>query len=362
MAKGVSVFLGLDWSLAENLEYLTQAAQAGFSRVFTSLHIPEANYSQLIAEFKQILDLTTRLDMVVIADISPNAYQYLQVEAHDLAAFKKMGLAGIRLDYGFAPELIASYTNNDADLLIELNASTMSVEFLQQIMNAGANGKNISACHNYYPRQNTGISLESLQRKNQIFHHYQVPVSAFVGLATGRRGPLYEGLPTLEFTRSLAPHVSAQILLAAGIDHVFIGDAQADLPTLQRIGKLTPDIIELDVADYLLNPIYGELFQQVHTNRPDSSADVIRSQESRLMLLENNVIRREVQAENCVSRNKGSIAIDNIAYGRYSGELQICKRNLTADERVNVIGRVSDDGLHLLDYIGDNQKFKLVLF
>ena len=83
---------------------------------------------------------------------------------------------------------------------------------------------------------------------------------------------------------------------------------------------------------------------------------------SRLMLLENNVIRREVQAENCVSRNKGSIAIDNIAYGRYSGELQICKRNLTADERVNVIGRVSDDGLHLLDYIGDNQKFKLVLF
>ncbi|HRG62495.1 MAG TPA: MupG family TIM beta-alpha barrel fold protein [Burkholderiales bacterium] len=361
MAKGISVFLGLDWSLEDNLEYLTQAAQAGFNRVFTSLHIPEANYSQLIAEFKQILDLATQLNMTVIADISPNAYQYLQVEAHDLAAFKKIGLAGIRLDYGFAPELIASYTNNDVGLLIELNASTMSAEFMQQIMNVGANAKNISACHNYYPRQNTGISLESLQRKNQIFHHHDVPVSGFIGMKTGRRGPLYEGLPTLEFTRSLTPQVSAQILLAAGIDHVFIGDAQADLPILQRIGKLTPDIIELDVANYLSNPVYSELFQQIHTNRPDAAADVIRSQESRLMLLENNVIRRDVLAENCVVRNKGSITIDNIAYGRYSGELQICKRDLAADERVNVIGRVSEDSLHLLDYIGDNQRFKLVL-
>jgi hypothetical protein len=361
MAKGISVFLGLDWSLEDNLKYLTQAAQAGFSRVFTSLHIPEANYSQLIAEFKQILDLATGLDMAVIADISPNAYQYLQVEAHDLAAFKKIGLAGIRLDYGFAPELIASYTNNDVGLLIELNASTMSAEFMQQIMIAGANAKNISACHNYYPRQNTGISLESLQRKNQIFHHYNVPVSGFIGLATGRRGPLYEGVPTLEFTRNLAPQVSAQILLAAGIDHVFIGDAQADLPTLQRLGKLTPDLIELDVADYLPNSVYSELFQQIHTNRPDAAADVIRSQESRLMLLENNVIRREVLAENCISRNKGSITIDNIAYGRYSGELQICKCDLAFDERVNLIGRVSDDSLYLLDYIADNQKFKLVI-
>lgn len=361
MAKGISVFFGLDWSLEDNLEYLTQAAQAGFSRVFTSLHIPEANYSQLITEFKQVLDLATRLDMAVIADISPNAYQYLQVEAHDLAAFKKMGLAGIRLDYGFTPELIAGYTNNSVDLLIELNASTMSAEFMQQIMHSGANAANISACHNYYPRQNTGISLESLQQKNQIFHQYNIPVSGFVALATGRRGPLYEGLPTLEFTRSLASQVSGQILLATGIDHVFIGDAQADLATLRRIGELTSDIIELDVANYLSNPVYGELFEQTHTNRPDAAADVVRSQESRLMLLENNVIRREVLAENCISRDRGSITIDNIAYGRYSGELQICKCDLVADERVNVIGKISDDSLHLLDHIGDNQRFKLVL-
>ncbi len=361
MAKGISVFLGLDWSLEDNLEYLTQAAQAGFSRVFTSLHIPEANYSQLITEFKQVLDLATRLDMAVIADISPNAYQYLQVEAHDLAAFKKMGLAGIRLDYGFTPELIAGYTNNSVDLLIELNASTMSAEFMQQIMHSGANAANISACHNYYPRQNTGISLESLQQKNQIFHQYNIPVSGFVALATGRRGPLYEGLPTLEFTRNLVPQVAAQILLVAGIEHVFIGDARAELSVLQRVGKLSPDLIELDVADYLSTSVYQELLQQIHTNRPDAAVDVIRSQESRLMLLTNNVIRREVLAENCISRDRGSITIDNIAYGRYSGELQICKRGLAADERVNVIGRISDDSLHLLDYIGDNQGFKLVI-
>ena len=67
-----------------------------------------------------------------------------------------------------------------------------------------------------------------------------------------------------------------------------------------------------------------------------------------------------VSPESCLPRPRGAITIDNSKYLRYSGELQICKRELAADERVNVIGKITPESLILLDYIGDNQRFKLL--
>ena len=47
-------------------------------------------------------------------------------------------------------------------------------------------------------------------------------------------------------------------------------------------------------------------------------------------------------------------------YGRYQGELQIVKKPLLADERVNVIGKVSENSIKLLDFIKEGTKFKFV--
>lgn len=76
MARGISIFLGMDYSLSDNLEYIKNAYQAGFRQIFTSLHIPEADYAQIISQFEQVLNLAKQLEMRVIADISPNAYAY----------------------------------------------------------------------------------------------------------------------------------------------------------------------------------------------------------------------------------------------------------------------------------------------
>lgn len=361
MGRGISIFLGMNYSLAENLKYIQDAYDAGFRHIFTSLHIPEANYTQIINEFKQVLDLSRQLEMRVIADISPNAYVYLGIVANDLAAFKALGLAGIRLDYGFKPELIAEYSNNSCNLIIELNASTITADFMQQIMDAGANPANLSACHNYYPRQNTGISVESMSRKNAIFQQYQIPVSAFIALNHTKRGPLYEGLPTLEFTRNMSPHIAGQILLQLGVDNLFFGDACASFSELTQVAQLKSNLIKLELVKFSSDPCYVDLLNIEHTNRPDSAEDVIRSQESRLLLLENSYTSRKIRPESCQPRPRGSVCVDNINYLRYSGELQICKRDLPTDPRVNLIGELSFDSQYLLEYIGDAQSFKLVL-
>ncbi|WP_304976092.1 DUF871 domain-containing protein, partial [uncultured Ligilactobacillus sp.] len=55
-----------------------------------------------------------------------------------------------------------------------------------------------------------------------------------------------------------------------------------------------------------------------------------------------------------------TITLDNCDYGRYMGELQLVKRDLKADPRVNVVGKVSDEDLDLLAYLGAGQKFEIV--
>jgi hypothetical protein len=55
----------------------------------------------------------------------------------------------------------------------------------------------------------------------------------------------------------------------------------------------------------------------------------------------------------------GYITIDNKDYLRYCGELQICKKDLPADKRVNVVGKIVEDELFLIPYIQDATKFML---
>lgn len=359
--KGISIFFGLNYSLEENLKYINLAAKAGFTHVFTSLHIPEADYGRIKYEIKQIVCEINKLQMSVIADISPNAYNYLGLDPDDFASFRRFGLNGIRLDYGFSAQDIARYSRNNDGLMIEINASTITQKFLSDILDADVNLDNLTACHNYYPRKNTGISYDSLCRKNQLLKSYGISVGAFISLLTAKRPPLYEGLPTLEFTRSISPQIAMQILYQSGVDRVIVGDSQAEIEQLKRIGQINPKVIEFDAVIYNKVDYFNLLSAEIHTNRPDAAEDVIRSQESRLILSSNQYIIRKVTPENCIERRRGVITVDNDLYLRYAGELQICKRDLAADSRVNVIGEITEESCLLLDYVSDSHKFKLTV-
>ena len=76
--------------------------------------------------------------------------------------------------------------------------------------------------------------------------------------------------------------------------------------------------------------------------------DVIRSAVRR----DKNLI---IQPRNYnVPRPYGTVTIDNSNYGRYVGELQIALRDLPADSRVNLVGRIIDEDLPLIDLIGNS--------
>ena len=62
----------------------------------------------------------------------------------------------------------------------------------------------------------------------------------------------------------------------------------------------------------------------------------------------------------CAARPRGTITMDNLRYGRYSGEIQLMRQDLPADERVNVIGRVDPRYLLLVDCIRRGSRFKMV--
>jgi hypothetical protein len=356
MGKGVSIFLGLKYSLEENIKFMRFAKKNGFEKIFTSLHIPEADYGIIINEFNALVKEAKLLGMEVIADISPKGFELLNIRKDDLKSIKRYGIDVLRIDFGFTPEEIANFSRNSWGLKIEINASTVTETFLKALDIYNPCYKNIQGCHNYYPRINTGISEQSIIKKNDMLKKFNLSISAFIPSLINKRGPIHEGLPTLEMHRHIAPEISAKHLYALGIDNVFFGDSIPSEKEILEVGFIPENIVELKVLPLTKDEISLKLLNHCYTNRSDSAEDVIRAVESRM-----NINYGTIKPKNTTYRNKGTVTVDNEAYLRYMGELQICKIELPEDSRVNIIGRVIDEELFLLDYIDDETKFRFKL-
>lgn len=357
MSKGISVFVGMNYLLEDNIKFIKTAKAFGFNSVFTSLHIPEANYEKAVSEFKEIARLCKELNMNIIADISPRAFTYLGADMNNLKAIKDLGVYGVRVDFGFSPKEIAEFTRNPYGLKIEINASTVTKRFLKELESFNPDYEMLQACHNYYPRLNTGISIETFKKKNQMLKKHNLKISAFIPSLVNKRGPIFEGLPTLEIHRLLEPQICAKELFALGIDGVFFGDSIPAEEELKTVGGVSEEVIDFRIETF--NPCSVEeniIFSAVHENRPDAAEDVVRSTNSRVTLKKEDIIN----PYNNIERKTGFITIDNKNYLRYCGELQICKKDLPKDERANVVGKIIDEEIFLINYIEDETKFRFV--
>ena len=335
---GNSVFPGLDCLPEENTAYIERAFRNGMEYIFTSVHIPEADRGRVKKEFEIILREAEKRNMKVIVDISKSFF--------DEFNWGKYNIHALRLDFGFDDNEIAGLSRK---YNIQLNASTVTEEWMERLLKSGLNTEKLTVCHNYYPRSNTGISLELLTERNDFFKKAGLKTMAFVPGNKFRRGPLYEGLPTVEAHRNLHILIGSQELLYAGTDVVLIGDSMADEKELTAIGRL-------ETGKWLL-PIllfedgkekYSDFLLQEHVQRSDAAEDVIR--------LEKIYKKENVEVFNTAVRAAGAVTIDNKHYGRYAGSIQIVKKNLCPDYRVNVIGFVYDGGL-LTAKIKPGEKF-----
>ncbi|WP_054703554.1 MupG family TIM beta-alpha barrel fold protein [Bacillus sp. JCM 19041] len=347
MKLGVSVYLAQPFSMQEN--YLRKAKANGFKVLFTSLHIPEDDVSFYSERLKQVALFAKQYDMELVCDVSPQSLEHLNMSWDQVADLTEWGVTGLRIDYGINPETVARIAKK---MDIILNASTLRDEEITAFIKAGVAPDQVEVWHNFYPRPETGLGREDFRQLNRRLREYGYSVMAFIP-GDVPRGPLYTGLPTLEDHREWSPFAAfLDLFIGEGVETVLVGDLALSDESFEqfRLFVEVNSILLRAKASYVDTDL-----EEVHVNRNDVARDVLRSAESRSLATYG---RRTVTPENTSARPVGTITIDNSRYGRYQGELQVTKRDLPADERVNVVGRVIAQDRPLLQQIKGGQKWQ----
>lgn len=337
------MYLNHDFTAAD-YNYLLAMRNAGLTTVFTSLHIPEDNQKVVLKRLAELTKWCQNLETDIIANVSKKGLEKLGILLDNEKQVESLGLTGLRVADGISSATIAKLSQK---MLIALNASTINEDDITALREHGANFENLQAWHNFYPRPETGLDASWLEQKNKWLHQMNLETMAFVAGDDVLRGPIHAGLPTLEKHRDVNPLAATMELKQLGCDHVFIGDS-----------FLTPDMINC-FKNYIkhqtitlhVDENLPELFNYEWHTRPDVARDVIRLKEGRSRQLFDTEQQTRINP-----RPKGTITCDNKLYMRYQGELQITKRDLPADERVNVLGHVLMSDLPLLDQICEGQK------
>lgn len=359
MAKGIGIscYPGLEHS-ESMLRLIGSAAKRGVKHVFISLHIPETDFKEVFAESKKLCKEARANEMSITADVSPRTLSFLGLKELDLGPFAELGLTDVRMDFGFSIDDIVA-ASSSYQLGIVLNASDVSNEWTKSLITQMKGAHRIWACHNFYPRCDSGLAWEYFLRRSKELKELGLEIAAFVPSQMGRRPIMYEGLPTLERHRWMQPGQAARELFATKvIDYVYFGDSQPSDPELNEVLRAAQEeCLEIRVAlSRPLTAIEEKLaFEKVHVQPLGGAyAHVIRSAAGR-----SHGELPMVYPLAASPRPKGTVTIDNINYGRYCGELQITLEDLGADPRVNVIGRIVPEDIHLIDMARSGAAFRL---
>lgn len=196
--------------------------------------------------------------------------------------------------------------------------------------------------------EQAAVALEDVARVNLRLAALGFEIMAFVPGDANVRGPVFEGLPTVEAQRGRASKVALNMLeLAHGADCdiVLVGDPDLSDAGWAQFAQVSAGYVDLQCE---LELSYAYVRGQIHHDRPDSSVLIFRSQESRTKLKPDSV---PTDAGAGLPRKAGSIAVSNSGYGRYEGELEIARVDLPGDERMNVAGHITPEAMELLPFI-----------
>lgn len=343
---GFSIFLN-EGLTNERKSYIEEMSQHGFSGIFTSLHIPEDDVDQYRKRLTDLGFVAKKCHLELMVDISGEALERAGFSFDRVDELLEVGVTGLRMDYHISNQQIAKLSR---EIPIALNASTITEMDIQELQKADANFKHLEAWHNYYPRPETALDKKWYHKKNLWLKSYGFTIQGFVPGDEKLRGPLFKGLPTLEEHRGTHP-LAAALDLLADTDKVYIGDSGLSKEVLEQFSfYIKEETLKLRVEafDKQIKYVLGD-----HINRQDEARDVIRSAEARFKKIPN------VEPLPAKDRNVGTVTIDNMNYLRYMGEIQVIKRNLPADEKVNVVGQVIEKDQALIQYIRAGQKFIL---
>ncbi|MBA1326357.1 DUF871 domain-containing protein [Enterococcus faecium] len=331
--------------------YLDLAHKYGYKRVFTSLLQINDDKEKVLSEFKEVVDYANSLGMEVMVDINPALFEQLEISYDDLSFFHKMGAYGVRLDIGFTGAEEAKMTRNPFGIKIEINMSS-GTNYVDNIMSYSPNTDNLLGSHNFYPHRYSGLGYEHFVFCSEKFRKYNLNTMAFVNSQSAEFGPwpTQDGLCTLEDHRDLEIASQVKHLILTGlIDDISIGNAYASEEELKEMAEaFNADYptLKVDTEEGITENERICLFDNLHSYRGDRSEYILRSTMTRVYYKD-----KDFPPHNTRDMHHGDVLIDNEGYGQYKGETQIALKDMKNDGRVNVVGRISDDELFLLDFL-----------
>lgn len=358
---GISIYPDKS-SVDEMKRYIDDAAEAGFSRIFSCLLSVDKPKNVIKDEFLEINRYARSKGFEIIVDVSPRVFKDLEISYSDLSFFAEIEADGLRLDAGFGGSEEAMMTFNPYDLKIEINMSN-DTHYIDTIMDYQPNQYNLIACHNFYPHPYSGLNEEYFHKCTKNFTKYGLRSAAFVtSQADGSYGPwpVSDGLVTLEKHRYLPLDVQIKDYVAMNVvDDIIISNCYPSTAELEAVKKI--NLLKLNLSVELVADIpeieKKIVLEEPHFNRGDRNDYLIRSTMSRVKYKGHDF--KVFNTPDVIRR--GDIIIESSLFGHYAGELQIAMKDMKNTGKSNVVGHIKEQELILLDRIKPWQKFSFTL-
>lgn len=326
---GISIYLSNGYE--QNLGYLENAKEKKATFVFTTINMPEEN-DELKKDISKIVKKCEDLGLKLIVDINSKSLKYV----------KDYENVYYRVDDGLNNDEIIELTKKYS---VVLNSTTLDEKDLDYFKEKGVDFNRLYSLHNYYPKVYTGISIEFLKKRNEIYKKYGLKTMAFIP-GDIKREPLFKGLPTVENHRNQDILKSFLELLENDTDVILLGDINLNESNWQRLNYLLKGIVPLRVD----NNIFED---KIFENRRDYSDYVIRDKSRNTHLNDVEYIQKTI--------NKGDILYTNDTIKRYEGDLEIALKDLTyQNDGRCIVAKVRKEDLDLLNYLNVIHKFVFI--
>ena len=364
------------------IKYLDMAAKNNFKTVFANLlEIKNDEEGRARLEmFKRVFHHARKLGMDMMIDVNPYVYEQFNLPPTELQFFKDLGANIVRLDTDFGGEVEAKLSNNDLGMKIVLNPSMTTDTFLNAIK-FGADPKKFVANHNFYPMRYTGLEYETFLTNSMVYKTHGTPVSAWITLPPENNGVgpwnVNEGMVTLEEHRDLSLKDQVLWFLKLGfMDEILISQQPATEAQLVELGQLiksveefkkdkvkelkldvmTEDQTEIDILNFSRHLEMHGMKAVNHVARPDVTSYFVRAWMTR-HTFEDATIKPHNEGK---LLKRGDVVILNDGFKRYKGEVHIITREIddSKDKLRNLVGRISEEDMHKIDFIGGLNEFK----
>ncbi|MCI5774596.1 MAG: MupG family TIM beta-alpha barrel fold protein [Erysipelotrichaceae bacterium] len=379
---GVSIYPDF-MTISQMEERLVNAKKLGYSIIFTSIQLQDLGFENTQEEigdnFRYLFDRASELGLECHVDINDVMLEKIGASIHDLNAVKELNIPVIRIDGGFNADELAVLTNNKEGIIIEENLSNYKqLKKNYATVEAKGNMKQYCGCHNFFPLNGTGISMEEAIEVAKEFKRNGNKTGIFIAsqYSAPDLNAVGHGVPTVEKHRYLPSYVQVQEIIASkAFDYVIFGDSDPSYQELLEVAKhnnLVQDVLKQAQDDQeILNiqdmpcidiPCYFEKIGEDNIKKLESMVLLARDDKAQKMIRATQTRGKFYFLPNMnIACEKYMIMMQNGEANRYSGEIHIMLDELPPARYTNCIGYVKPYAQCLLKYVHDGKvAFRLV--